>query len=54
MGHVINTTGNNETCLFVTFDQKYFFFIRNDHNGALRIYWVDAKIIEELESINLN
>ena len=48
MGNVINTNGNNETCPFVTFDQKYFFFIRNDQSGALRIYWVDAGVIEAL------
>jgi len=53
MGQRINSAGKNETCPFVTFDQKYFFFIRNDENGALRIYWVDAKIIEELKPINL-
>ena len=49
MGQVINSAGKNETCPFVSFDKKYFFFIRNDPNGALRVYWVDAKIIEELK-----
>ncbi len=56
MGHVINSAANNETCPFVTFDQKYLFFIRNDQNGALRIYWVNAKIIacpEVLPAITL-
>ena len=38
MVHAINTTGKNEICPVVTFDQKYFFFIRDNHNGALRIY----------------
>ena len=45
MGPEINAPWRNETCPFVTSDKKYFFFIRNDENGALRIYWVDAKII---------
>ena len=49
MGAAINSNGN-DTCPFVTFDKKYLFFIRNDSRGALRIFWVDAKIIEELET----
>lgn len=39
----------NDTCPFVTYDHKYLFFIRNDNRGALRIFWVDAKIINELK-----
>ena len=47
MGGIINS-GGNETCPFVTYDQKYLFFIRNDNSGDLRIFWVDAQVIEEI------
>ncbi len=42
MGDVINTTGH-ELCPFVTADGKYFMYTSNQD-----IYWVDAKIIEQL------
>ena len=48
MGRVVNS-GGNDTCPFLTYDQEYLFFIRNDSRGALRIFWVDAKIIEDLK-----
>ena len=49
MGAPINT-GGNDTCPFVTYDHKYFFYIRNDSAGNFRIYWVDAQVIEELKT----
>ena len=47
MGSVINT-GVNEMCPQVSPDGKYFFFIRNDNTGMLRIFWADASIIDDL------
>ncbi|PWV46501.1 PD40 domain-containing protein [Chitinophaga sp. S165] len=42
MGDVINTPGH-ELCPFVTADGKYFFY-----TSKRDIYWVDAKIIDDL------
>ena len=42
MGSVINTTGH-ELCPFVSADGKYFFYTSKED-----IYWVDAKIIDQL------
>ncbi|MBX2871443.1 MAG: hypothetical protein KTR30_05070 [Saprospiraceae bacterium] len=42
MGEPINTQGH-ELCPFVTMDGKYFLYTSNKD-----IYWVDAKIIEEM------
>ncbi|MEO1653753.1 MAG: hypothetical protein AAFU64_09420, partial [Bacteroidota bacterium] len=42
MGSLINTAGH-ELCPFVSKDGKYFFYTSNQD-----IYWVDARVIEEL------
>ena len=47
MGPGINTPASEEKP-YVTPDGKYLFF-SNDAPGNLEIYWVDAKIIEELK-----
>jgi Tol biopolymer transport system component len=47
MGPGINTPANEEKP-YVTFDGKYLFF-SNDAPGNLEIYWVDAKIIDDLK-----
>ncbi|MBT3751677.1 MAG: hypothetical protein HOG34_22055 [Bacteroidetes bacterium] len=44
MGSPINTR-SNETCPYVSPDQQYFFFMRNDQNGELKNFWVDARIL---------
>ncbi len=44
MGQAVNSPGY-EFCPFVTADGKYFFFSRDGD-----IYWVDAKVIQELRS----
>ncbi len=46
MGKKINTT-SEEMCAYVTPDGKYLFFTRHAGNEG-NLYWVDAKIIEEL------
>jgi len=43
MGATLNT-GGNELCPFVTKDGKYLFYTRSKD-----IYWVDAKVIEQLK-----
>ena len=47
LGSHINS-GAHEVCPVVTRDGKYFFFI-SMKSGKPQIYWVDAKIIEELK-----
>ena len=46
-GEKINTTAH-ETRPYVTSDSKYLFFV-SDTKGNLDIFWVDARIIEELK-----
>jgi hypothetical protein len=46
MGSPINSEAH-EVCPLVTRDGKYMFFI-SMRSGKPQIYWVDAKIIEEL------
>jgi len=46
MGDTINSSGS-DYCPMLSPDGKYFFFTRTD-TGNGDIYWVDAKIIEEL------
>ena len=46
MGQGINSPGN-DWIPYVTSDGKYFFFVSN-RTGDDDIYWVDAKIIEEM------
>ena len=48
MGPVINTSAEEEKP-YVTPDGKYLFF-SNDAPGNLEIYWVDARIIDELKA----
>ncbi len=48
MGNVINSNGNEFTPL-ITPDGKYLFFA-SDRTGNDEIYWVDARIIEDLKS----
>ncbi len=48
MGRDINTE-NHELCPFVSKDGKYFFYTSNQD-----IYWVDAKIIDELKDKSSN
>ena len=49
MGPRINTN-LHELCPNVTPDGKYLFFNRNyGENGELRVFWVDAEIIDELK-----
>ena len=48
MGPGINTD-LHELCPNVTPDGKYLFFNRNGEDGDLKVFWVDAKIIEELK-----
>lgn len=43
-------TGVNETCPTVSPNGAYFFFLRNDENEQLKIFWVDASVIEEYRS----
>ena len=52
MGPTINTH-LHELCPNITPDGKYLFFNRNGENGDLRVFWVDAKIIEELRPAHL-
>ncbi len=47
MGEEINSSGY-DWIPFVTPDNKYFFF-NSDKSGNADVYWVDAKIIEELK-----
>ncbi|MFC1725011.1 hypothetical protein ACFL4T_05240 [candidate division KSB1 bacterium] len=47
MGNKINSSGG-EVSAFVSFDSKYLFFLR----GA-DVYWVNAKIIEELKPVDM-
>jgi ankyrin repeat protein len=47
MGEGINTSGHDERP-YITEDGKYFFYT-STKSGNLDIYWVDAKIIEELK-----
>ena len=49
MGPAINT-GLHELCPNVTPDGKYLFFNRNGEDGDLKVFWVDAKIIDKLRS----
>jgi len=50
MGPGINTDVH-ELCPKVTPDGKYLFFNRNHgENGDLKVFWVDAGIIDELKS----
>jgi hypothetical protein len=52
LGDEVNTE-HNETCPTLSSDGKYLFFSRYNEPGELsNIYWVDAKIIEELNPIN--
>jgi hypothetical protein len=51
LGEQINTSAN-ETRPYVTTDGKYLFFV-SDQNRNLDIFWVDAKIIEELKPDSL-
>ncbi len=47
MGNIINTA-DEEMCAYVSPDRKYLFFSRlSQHNSD--IYWIDAKIIENLK-----
>lgn len=52
MGQSINTDAN-EICGFVSRDGKYLFFSRTVSGGNSQIYWVHAKIIEELKPDDL-
>jgi hypothetical protein len=51
MGPVINTSADEEKP-YVTPDGKYLFF-SNDAPGNLEIYWMDARIIDELKAKTL-
>lgn len=51
MGHDINTEAIDRLA-FVTLDKKYLFFMSN-RNGNDDLYWMDAKIIEDLKPENL-
>jgi hypothetical protein len=51
LGRTINSN-QNETCPKVTYDLKYLFYTSRKA-GSADIYWVDAKIIEELKLKNL-
>jgi Tol biopolymer transport system component len=48
MGEIINSEGY-EVAPSVSSDGKFFFF-ESDKAGSMDIYWVDAKIIEQLKS----
>jgi hypothetical protein len=52
LGEAVNTKFN-ESCPIVSPDGKYLFF-NSDRNGKSDIYWVDAKIIEDLKPKELN
>ena len=52
MGDRINTDAN-EICASVSPDGKYLFFTRTVSGGNSHIYWVDAKIIEDLKPDDL-
>lgn len=53
MGRQINSD-MHELCPNVTPDGKYLFFNRNyGEKGELRVFWVDAQIIEDLKPIKL-
>jgi Tol biopolymer transport system component len=47
MSRGINSTAHDDRPRLTT-DGKYMFFLRENHE-SLDIYWVDAKIIEELK-----
>lgn len=51
LGNGVNTR-YGEMCPSISPDGKYLFF-ESDRAGKMDIYWVDAKIIEELKPINL-
>jgi hypothetical protein len=51
MGDEINTSAS-ENCPYITLDGKYFFFT-SSRSGNRDIYWVDAKIIDNLKSNHL-
>ncbi|TFH46496.1 MAG: hypothetical protein E4G94_02290 [ANME-2 cluster archaeon] len=52
LGNNVNTD-YNETCPSISPDGKYIFFSRYNESGGLsNIYWVSAKIIEELKRKN--
>lgn len=54
MGAEINTRQGGENCPAVSPDGKYFFFNRYDPDKKTgNMYWVDAKIIEELKPKDL-
>lgn len=53
MGLRINSD-MHELCPNVTADRKYLFFNRNHgEKGDLRIFWVSAKIIDDMKSEEL-